>query len=153
MGGSPMFRGWRRFFAAWLGCVLAAGAFAAPRTVTFSGKVMDALGQPAGAARVSVGLSDMPGSAGAGGRAALAQTTAAADGSFRLDVPVSGERPSATVIALKDGNGPGGQVVGPEAAATGLALYLTRPGFVAGKVVDRSGQAVAGAGVWALWGT
>src|SRR5437588_12117938 len=99
----------------WLVLQTAAGSWAAPRSVTFGGKVIDARGQAAGGAAVYVSLREWslpPNPPGA--KPALSQTLAAADGSFRLELPVQADYWSAEVVAAKAGSGPGGLAGRPE---------------------------------------
>jgi protocatechuate 3,4-dioxygenase beta subunit len=140
------------FAAVFLVGVLAARAGAAPGTVTFSGTVVDAQGQPVGGAAVTVNLWDPPRSWRDWERKPVLQrTTAGADGSFRIPVAVRGEHWKAVVVAMRDGHGPGSQVVASSGAAEGFRITLTRPQALAGRVVNRGGQGVAGARVSVLW--
>jgi protocatechuate 3,4-dioxygenase beta subunit len=113
---------------------------------------MDPQGRPAGAARVYVTVSETPGLAG-DREPEPARTTAAADGSFRLELPALGKRAWATVVAVKDGSGPGGQSLEPGSKTHDLALYLTDPAWIGGQVVDPAGRPVAVARVRVLWGS
>jgi uncharacterized GH25 family protein len=138
----------------WLLLAQAAGGRAAPRRVTFGGKVVDARGQPAGGALVSVSLHEWSlQSDPAAPNPVVAQTRAAADGSFHLEQPLQAEYWSAEVVAVKDGSGPGGLQVRPEMNAARLLLALTLPSFLAGRVVDSAGQPVPGARVVAEEGS
>src|SRR6266568_3398409 len=125
----------------WLVVCLSGGGWAAPRSVTFGGKVIDARGQPAGGAAVYVSLNawSLPPNP-PGTKPALSQTLAAADGSFRLELPVQADYWAAQVVAAKEGSGPGGLVVPPEMNAARLLIALTAPSFLAGRVVDGAGQ-------------
>lgn len=121
-------------------------------SIQFSGRVVDPRGRPAPGATVFVSLNE-PASPGAGPppRPRVSQTQAAADGSFRLDVPAPRKEWAATVVAVQGGHGPGGEQVRSPAEATGLVIRLTHPSFLAGKVVDRAGQPIAGAKVSAAY--
>src|SRR5690348_13613692 len=82
--------------------------------IHFSGRVVDTRGRPAGGAVIYVSLNDRP--AAAADRPPpprIGRTTAAADGSFRLAVSAAGKDWSATVVAIREGQGPGGVDVGP----------------------------------------
>jgi peroxiredoxin len=132
----------------WLASGLGPSVLAVSRVVTFSGRVLDAHGRPVNGGTVYVRLHDAPPTAGdRNPPPVLHQTAVGPSGSFHLDVPVRQDRWSAEVIAARQGHGPGGQVVGSQSRATGLVLSLTRPSFVAGRVVDRAGQPIAGATV------
>src|SRR5438128_12196622 len=129
------------------GAVPAAGSF-----VTFTGKVTDEAGKPVGGATVIVNLWAPPRTTRDWNRPPVRHsTTAGAGGAFRLVVPLTGGDWEASLLALKEGHGPGGQAVRFPGSPAGLTLSLTRPGFVAGKVVDRAGRAVAGATVCVQW--
>src|SRR5437879_712748 len=79
------------------------------RTVSFGGRVVDARGQPAGGATVSVSLSELVLPWDPATPHSTAETTrAAADGSFHLEVPVQSERWWGHVAAAKEGSAPGG---------------------------------------------
>src|SRR5438309_6272303 len=119
---------------------------AAGKLVRFSGKVVDAHGRPAAGAMVYVSLNAQaaPGAASPP-KPRVSRTEAAADGAFQLSVSTPEKEWSATVVAVKEGNGPGGQDVRSAAETTGLMIRLTHPSFLAGKVIDRAGQPIAGA--------
>src|SRR5438876_446579 len=134
---------------------LALGAGSPPRAVTFNGRVFDPEGHPAGAATVFVSIYE-PGWIGAwtpNPTPLIRQTRAAVDGSFHLAVSLAGDWGWATLVALKEGYGPGGIGVVSDAETTGLALALTRPSLVAGRVVDPAGRPIARAKVTFLGGT
>src|SRR5207249_2614491 len=102
------------------------------------GKVLDAEGRPVPRATVIINFWNPPRTSRDWNRPpARHRTTAGAGGAFRLVVPVAGGDWAATLIALKEGHGPGGEEIRFPASTQGLTLSLTRPGFVAGTVVDR----------------
>src|SRR5947208_3482168 len=122
------------------------------RTVTFAGTVRDPGGAPAGGAIVYVSLYEFsPAPPASGPRATVRQTQTGAGGSFRLELPVREPSWSANVVAIRDDCGPGGQRVSSPIDALELELSLTRPSFVAGRVVDLAGHPVAGASVSIQW--
>ncbi len=139
--------------------VLAAGSAwpasaAAGNSISFEGKVIDAAGISVGGATVVVEVWDPPRtSRDANRRPARHSTAAGANGAFRLVVPISSGDWEAALLALKAGHGPGGQEIRSPGQTRGLTLSLTRPGFVAGKVVDRAGRAIPGAVVGVVWST
>src|SRR5437870_11254939 len=109
------------------GPIPVAGSF-----VTFTGRVIDAAGQPAGGATVIANVWDPPRTTRDWNRPPVRHsTTASANGAFRLVVPLSGEDWEASLLALKEGHGPGGQAVRSPGSPAGLTLSLTRPGYVA----------------------
>jgi uncharacterized GH25 family protein/peroxiredoxin len=119
---------------------------ASSRTIRFSGNVVDVHGRPAAGAAVYVSVNDRP-AADPPPPPRMFQTTAAADGSFHLAASVPENEWSATVVAVKAGSGPGGVDVMPTWGAGGLVVRLTHPSFLAGTVVDRAGEPIAGAKV------
>ena len=132
--------------------VLATAAGAALQTVTVSGKVLDPRGRPAGAATVYVSASDYSDPFGDPDREPVVrETVTAADGSFRMEMPVRNEHWGLSLVAVKAGYGPGSQSCWRGRSATGLALALSEASFVAGKVVDDTGRRVAGARVRVQW--
>src|SRR5438874_11127303 len=134
----------------WLGGALAAGA--APHSIIVSGKVLDPHARPIGGATVSIVATDFTDSFDPwSGPHSVRRVPAAADGSFRLEVPVQTDSWSINVLAHKPGYGPGQQYVWRGREAAGLAVALSRPSFVAGQLIDAEGRPVTGARVRAKW--
>ena len=127
---------------------------AAGPALTVTGTVIDPAGRPAGGATVMINLWSPRRTTRVWNRPpARHQATADARGAFRLDVPLAGDDWEATLLALKKGYGPGGQELHSPGRPRGLTVVLTRPGFVAGQVVDRAGQPIAGAVAGVRWMT
>jgi protocatechuate 3,4-dioxygenase beta subunit len=115
-------------------------------SVHFSGRVVDVRGRPVAGAAVYVSLYDRP-VTDPFAPPRVCRATAGADGSFQLTAPVPEKDWPATVVAVREGQGPGGVEVRSAAGATGLVVRLTTPSFLEGRVVDRAGQPAAGAKV------